>query len=171
VSNPYTGLAPYEAISQAAAIQAAPIPQAAKKTALRRLYESALAQDAKAALSSPVMASAISAARGGAEGAGIGYLLGMLAGGSHGKYTDLAAGGTALAGLVGSVIPGNPVAEDFRNAGIAGATVLAYRRAEARKRAESGTPAAHGLANEDNGPDDPLDHIVQIAKKLGISGP
>jgi len=167
VSNPYTGMMPYETLRQAEAITTAPLPPAVKKTALRRLYESALAQDAKAVLAHPAAGSVFSAVRGGAEGAGIGYLLGALAGGKHGKYADLAAGGAAVAGLAGSLIPGNPVAEDFRNAGIAGAAILAYRRAEATKRAETGGPAAAAHGDDS----DPADEIVKIARRIGIMGP
>ena len=164
MNNVYSGLVPY--VGAADAIATAPLPPAVKKTALRRLYESALAQDAKAVLTHPTTGSIFNAARGGAEGGGVGYLLGLLAGGSHAKYADLAAGGAAAAGLLGSLIPGNPVAQDFHNAGVAGAAILAYRRGEAKERAKTGgaAPAAHG----ENGPDDPTDNIVKIAKKLGI---
>ena len=164
MSNPYTGI-----VLQADAISKAPIPAAAKKTALRRLYESALAQDAKAVMANPHTQSLVSTALAGGEGAGVGYLLGLLAGGSHGKYAGLATAGVAAAGLVGSLVPGNPVPEHFRNVGIAGAAILAYRQGEAKKRAETGTPAAHGIANPENGPDDPLDRIVQLANKLGVN--
>jgi hypothetical protein len=162
VSNPYTGI-----VLQADAITAAPIPAAAKKSALRRLYETALAQDAKAALSHPTTQSLVSTALAGGEGAGIGYMLGLLAGGSQAKYAGAATAAVAAIGLGGSLVPGNPVPEHFRNVGVAGAAILAYRQAEAKKRAQ--TAGVHGIANEENGPDDPLDHIVQIAKKLGIT--
>ena len=162
MSNPYTGI-----VLQADAITSAPLPAAAKKTALRRLYESALAQDAKSALSHPATQSIVSTALAGGEGASVGYLLGLMAGGSHKKYAGVAAASVAAIGLGGSLIPGNPLPEHFRNVGVAGAAVLAYQRGEAKKLAETGgaaSPAAHGI-------DDPADHIVALAKKLGLSGP
>jgi hypothetical protein len=163
-----SGMMPYETLRQAEAITTAPIPPQVKKTALRRLYESALAQDAKAVLAHPAAVSVLTTVRGGAEGAGIGYLLGRLAGGKHGKYTDLAAGGAALVGLAGSLVPNNPLAQDFLNAGIAGAAIIAYRKGEATERIKSGsTPAAHG--SDPN--DDPMDQIVQIARRCGLMGP
>jgi hypothetical protein len=168
VSNSYTGIMPYDAIQQAAAISAAPIPQAAKKTALRRLYESALAQDAKAAITSPTGHSFVATARGIGGGAGVGLLLGWVAGSRQkGLDTPLGPLDAYVAGLgaVGSVIPGNPLAEDCRNASVAASAILAFRRMEAKRRAESGTPAA---VSGEHVPDDPTDHIVQIAKKLGI---
>ena len=161
-----TGMIPYETLRQAEAITTAPLPPAVKKTALRRLYESALAQDAKAVLAHPTSHGIISAVRGGGEGAAIGLALGWIAGG-RAKGLDTPFGPidayAAAAGLVGSMIPGNPLAEDCRNAGIGAAAILAYRRMEAKKRAESGTPVTHG-----DTPDDPADHIVQIAKKFGL---
>ena len=101
MSNPYTGI-----VLQADAISAAPIPAAAKKTALRRLYESALAQDAKAVMANPHTQSLVSTALAGGEGAGVGYLLGLLAGGTHGKYAGLATAGSGdvLTGLVTALL-------------------------------------------------------------------
>ncbi len=160
MSNSYTGLAPY--LAQADAIAISPLPPAVKKTALRRFWESALAQDAKAALASPTGVSVVSTALAGSEGAGVGYLLGVLAGGSHSKYAGVAAAAVAGGGLAASLIPGNPIAEHCRNIGVAGTAVLAYRQGEAKKRAE--TPKVAG----ESGPDDPTDHIIALAKKLGI---
>lgn len=164
MSNPYTGLAPY--VMQADAIATAPLPPAVKKTALRRLYESALAQDAKSVLSHPTTGGIVCTARGVGEGAGIGLLLGWLAGGrAKGLDTPFGPidGYAAALSAIGSVIPGNPVAEDCRNVAIASTAILTYRKQEAKKRAESGVAKvdAHGI-------DDPTDHIVAIAKKLGL---
>jgi hypothetical protein len=160
-------MAPY--VMQADVIASAPLPPAAKKTALRRLYESALAQDAKTALASPTGGSIVATVRGTGEAAAIGLALGWLAGGrAKGLDTPFGPIDGYAAGLaaVASVIPGNPVAEDCRNASIAATAILTYRKQEAKKRTETGKPVVAV-----NGPDDPADHIVALAKRLGITGP
>ena len=167
--NSYTGLIPYsQGIAlQADAIATAPIPPAAKKTALRRLYESALAQDTRSVLTSPTAHGVVTTVRGVSAGAGVGLLLGWVAG-NRAKGLDTPFGPldayAAGAGIIGSLIPGNPVAEDCRNAAIAASAILAYRRMETKKRTETGVAKvdAHGI-------EDPTDHIVAIAKKLGLN--
>lgn len=149
-------------VHQASAIEAAPLAPAVKKTALRRLYESALAQDARAALTGPTGQSVLATALAGAEGGGIGYALGLLASSKHGKYAGIATVAAAVAGLGGSLIPGNPIPEHFRNVGVAATAILAYRKGEAKGREDGAVPAAHGA------PDDPADEIVKIAKRIGI---
>lgn len=167
MNHTYPGL-----VLQADAITSAPIPPAAKKTALRRLYESALAQDAKSALANPTVGNVVDAVKGGATAAGVGLALGWLAGG-RAKGLDSPFGPidgyAAAAGLAGSLIPGNPVAGVCRDAMIASTAILVYRKQEAKKRAETGVPV-HGLSNPENGPDDPGDQIVMLAKKLGLRG-
>jgi hypothetical protein len=160
---------PYETLRQAEAITTAPLPPAVKKTALRRLYESALAQDARSVLSHPTGQTVVNAVRGAGAGAGIGLLLGWIAG-SRAKGLDTPIGPidayAAVAGLAGSLIPNNPVAQECHNAMIASTAILMYRKTEAKKRAETGIgPTAP------HGEDDPMDHIVQIAKRMGLSGP
>jgi hypothetical protein len=163
----YPGAPSHETLRQAEAIVSAPVSPQVKKTALRRLYESALAQDAKAALTTPTAAKVVDVAVGGATAATVGLALGWLAG-SRAKGLDTPFGPidgyAAAAGLVGSLIPGNPVSGVCRDAMVASTAILTYRKQEAKKRGETGipaSPAAHGI-------DDPTDHIVQIAKKLGL---